>query len=363
MLLSSQGIRLSATDLSNHLACRHLTALNLSVARGERKAPAPHAPDLIVIQELGLRHEAAYVKSLEQSGLAVADLREVKNDSEAARQTLAHMANGVDVIAQAALAAGRWFGRPDILRNTNTPCPGLGTWSYEPYDCKLATDTKAATILQLAVYAALLVENQGLAPEHIYVVPARREFQPEKYRLAEYAAYYRYVRRQLEKACEADSTDLTYPEPCEHCEICRWFAECDAARRADDHLAYVAGISRQQRNQFNLWQIETMQALAGLPIPLAHKPKHGSKAAFEKVREQARVQIQGRAENRPVHELFVPCPDLGLCNLPQPSASDIFLDIEGDRFAGPDGLQYLFGFVVAGQGGTPAYECRWSVTP
>lgn len=362
MILTPQGLRLSATDLSNHLACRHLTTLNLSVARGERKAPAPHAPDLVVIQELGLRHEAAYVKSLERNGLAVADLREIKNEAEAARQTLARMAEGIDVVAQGALAAGRWFGRPDILRKTETPSR-LGSWSYEPYDCKLATETKAATILQLSVYAALLQENQGVAPENVYVVPARRDFEPETYRLAEYAAYYRYVRRQLELASESDGAAQTYPEPCEHCEICRWFAECDAVRRADDHLTFVAGISSQQRNQFNLWQIETMAALAKLPVPLVQKPKHGSKTGYEKVREQARVQIQGRAEDRPVHELFTACPDLGLCNLPEPSPSDIFLDIEGDPFAGPDGLQYLFGFAATNPRGQLVYECKWSVTP
>lgn len=362
MIFTPLGLRLSATDLSNHLACHHLTSLNLSVARGERKAPAPHAPDLVVIQEMGFRHEAAYVKSLQQSGLAIEDLRGIESESEATRQTLAHMADGVDVIAQGALAAGRWFGRPDILRKTETRSR-LGNWSYEPYDCKLATETKAATLLQLSVYAALLQENQGIAPENVYVVPARRDFQPEKYRFAEYAAYYRYVRRLLEKACENNGAGQTYPEPCELCEVCRWFTECDAVRRGDDHLTYVAGISRQQRNQLDLWQVETMAALAKLPVPLGQKPKHGSKAAYEKVREQARIQVQGRAESRPVHELFPVCPDLGLCNLPEPSASDIFLDIEGDPFAGPDGLQYLFGFVTTNSRGKLVYECKWSLTP
>jgi hypothetical protein len=33
MKLLTQHLRLAATDLSNHLACHHLTALQLSVAR------------------------------------------------------------------------------------------------------------------------------------------------------------------------------------------------------------------------------------------------------------------------------------------------------------------------------------------
>ena len=33
---SGTGFRLSATDLANHLACRHLTSLDLAVAVGSR---------------------------------------------------------------------------------------------------------------------------------------------------------------------------------------------------------------------------------------------------------------------------------------------------------------------------------------
>jgi hypothetical protein len=68
MRVTSQQLRLSATDLSNHLACRHLTNLELSVARGKRIAPEWAAPDLEVIRELGLRHEARYLAFLRQEG-------------------------------------------------------------------------------------------------------------------------------------------------------------------------------------------------------------------------------------------------------------------------------------------------------
>jgi hypothetical protein len=40
MITRSENIRLSATDLSNHLACNHLTSLDLSVARGDKSAPS-----------------------------------------------------------------------------------------------------------------------------------------------------------------------------------------------------------------------------------------------------------------------------------------------------------------------------------
>src|SRR5580700_5722411 len=112
----SDHIRLSATDLSNHLACHHLTVLDLKVARGSLKAPDWRSPDLRIIQELGLQHEEAYLRFLEKSGLNVVILRDVTDETLALAQTQAHMQKGADVIAQGALSKGRWFGRPDVLR-------------------------------------------------------------------------------------------------------------------------------------------------------------------------------------------------------------------------------------------------------
>src|SRR3972149_21760 len=31
----------------------------------------------------------------------------------------------------------------------------------------------------------------------------------------------------------------TYPEPVGHCDICRWWQNCDQQRRQDDHLSFV----------------------------------------------------------------------------------------------------------------------------
>ena len=66
MRIVNGEIRLAATDVSNHLACRHLTELEVSAARGERDVPKWESPDMVVIQELGLRHETKYLKILEK---------------------------------------------------------------------------------------------------------------------------------------------------------------------------------------------------------------------------------------------------------------------------------------------------------
>ena len=414
---------MAATDLSNHLACRHLTTLDLQAARGLREPPQWRAPDLKVIQELGKRHEAKYLKYLaEQEApgdgrkLEVANLAEIKDEQRALEETRALMERGADVIAQGALGDGEWFGRPDVLRRVEVK-GGRWAWSYEVADTKLARETKATTILQLSLYSELLEKAQGVAPEFLWVVTpaAGGGFAEERYRVTEYGAYYGQVKARLFEAVasgerrlagkeggsaqfasgkpasrtasrggaqkgavargsggqyalvferneEAGGQQETYPEPVEHCNVCRWFAECDARRRADDHLSLVAGIRRQQRDQLEEWGAGTMGKLATLPIPLRERPRHGSKAGYEKVREQARVQVEGRRTGERVHEVLLPVAEgMGLCRLAEPSAGDMFVDLEGDPFAGENGLQYLFGFAAKDASGELRYEKRWAL--
>lgn len=297
-------IRLSATDLSNHLACRHVTTLDLRVAHGRKSAPDWAAPHLVVIRELGKQHEVAYLDYLMQrKKMAVVNLADIKDETLLIEETLRLMEQGAEIIAQGALAGGNWFGRPDVLRRV-AKLGGKWDWSYEVADTKLAPDTKAGTILQLSLYSDLLEQAQGRGPEWMWVIPPGQNFAGEGYRVADYAAYFRYVKSRLERVAQNSDADGTYPEPVPHCDVCRWFRECDGQRRGDDHLSLVAGIRRKQRNELEKWETNTMARLAVLPIPLKERPEHGSREAIERVREQARVQVQGRTENKLVYELL-----------------------------------------------------------
>src|SRR5580765_1632993 len=162
MKIAEGQVRLAGSDLSNHLACRHKTTLELQVARGERTAPDWAAPDLKVIQELGLRHEKEYLAHLASQGLVVENLGDIDHKEEARllADTLALMERGAQVIAQGALSDGEWFARPDVLRRVVTPSKRW-KWSYEVEDTKLARETKATTILQLSLYSDLLAKIQG----------------------------------------------------------------------------------------------------------------------------------------------------------------------------------------------------------
>ena len=393
MKTSSGSFRLSASDLSNHLACRHLTSLDFDVAVGEKSAPTWHSPDLWVLQERGLEHETAYIAYLAAQGLSVVDLRsgsdaqadtdaqtpesnyvdfiaaEASSDvefSDVSEQDSTElletaMKKGVDVMVQPPLAYGRWFGRADVLRRVERPSK-LGAWSYEVHDCKLALETKATTILQLSLYSECVAAIQGEWPEYMHVVPPGDGFVSEPYRVSDYAAYYRYVKRRLEDAIENNgSVTETYPEPTPHCSICRWWAECDGQRRKDDHLSLVAGISRLQQKQLNTWEVNAVSSLAVFPLPLKERPKHGSAGSYVRVREQARVQVAGRTQKKPVHETLDLNPEHGLLLLPEPSPGDMFFDLEGDPFIGRGGREYLFGFVVDDESGNSVYSSQWAV--
>jgi predicted RecB family nuclease len=394
MKTSSGDCSLSATDLSNHLACRHLTSLDFDVAVGNKSAPTWHSPDLWVLQKRGLEHETAYIEFLAAEGLSVVDLR-TSGDAQAKSEGTVPVDNhvdfmaaeasseiggsdeykqcstdqledamkeGVHVIVQAPLAYGRWFGRADVLRRVERPSK-LGSWSYEVYDCKLALETKATTILQLSLYSECVASIQGEWPEYMHVVTPGDGFVSELHRVSDYSAYYRYVKRRLEYAID-DNGNLTktYPEPTPHCSVCRWWAECDGKRRTDDHLSLVAGISRLQQKQLNVWDVNTVTSLAVFPLPLKERPKHGAAGSYVRIREQARVQVAGREQQKPVHEILDLNPEHGFLLLPEPSLGDMFFDLEGDPFIGRGGREYLFGFVADDDSGTSAYTSHWGMS-
>ena len=362
MKATLEKIRLSASDLSNHLACGHATALDVQVAIGGRDAPEWQSPDLWVLQERGMAHEKAYLAHLESQGLSIVNLRETVGDQKAIDATRVAMESGVDLIAQATLAHDRWLGRADILRRVDSPSR-LGAWSYEVYDCKLATETKSGTLLQLSLYSELLTFFQGVLPESMYVVPPGDTFDAEKYRVLDFAAYYRYVKARLQRAVEdPENPAATYPEPVPHCSVCSWFSDCDAQRRRDDHLSLVAGISKLHRKQLTDWNTHTVAALACFPLPLQERPKQGTKESFIRVREQARIQVEGRNTKKHVYELLGFTEDHGFCGLPEPSAGDIFFDLEGDPFVGKNGKEYLFGFAFEEVPGKPIYKSCWGIS-
>ncbi len=352
MRLVDQLLRLSATDLANHLSCAHLSQVSRAVAEGRAKKPKWHDPIADILRERGMEHEVAYLAHLRESqGIDVVAIPE-GSDADGPDRTRAAMQAGAPLLYQAPLGNARWHGRADFLRRVEAPSE-LGAWSYEVIDAKLATETRAGTILQLCVYSELVAELQGVWPVYAHVVAPHHGFVPEPYRLADYWAYYRLVRRRLEEALARGDT-LTYPEPVMHCDVCAWWQPCNARRRADDHLSFVAGISRLQIKELRRIEVGTLERLGDLrDVP---KPARGSRDALTRVRDQAAIQLKARRLQTPHFEILEPVDAArGLAMLPAPSAKDLFLDLEGDRLAAAGGRDYLFGYVSVGGDYVPAW--------
>lgn len=330
--------RYSPTDLSSHLACPHLTQLERQRRIGALTIEFSGNPRVEALKQRGLEHEEKYVAELRSACKTIVDLRDTRNPAA----TLRAMREGVDAIVQASLASGELFGIADVLLRCDSPS-ALGDYSYEPVDTKLAKETRAGTLLQLCVYAELLEVAQGLEPSHVHVVTPLRT---ETYLTSDFGAYYRLVRAGFVQSVTSTPPVVTYPDAVAHCDICRYRRHCDQRRRADDHPSFIAGIRTANIREFSAQGIGTLTAIASCNGTLPQKPRRGRHETYVVLGEQARLQVLARGQAVPPIEYLPIEAGRGLNRLPEPSPGDVFLDFEGDAFAGENGLEYLTGFHV-----------------
>lgn len=356
MRIVDDSLIVSPSDLSSFLGCRHRIALDLADARGVLDRPILNDPYAAILAQHGVEHEQQYVASLQAAGLNCANAKPADRTpgAESLRLTLDAMRAGADVIVQARLEAGNLAGYADVIRKVPIKSD-LGDWSYEAHDTKLTRETKGATILQLSAYSQMLAEMQGRIPDAFCVVTP---VATERYLVADYAAYYRLVRCTLDRELAKGHEQLIaeyYPEPVDACQMCAWEKRCEQRRRQDDHLSYIAGLTRTNRLEFVTRGITRLAAAAQMPVPAPFKPSRGARETYDRLGHQARVQHQQRTEHRPIVERLPIQEGEGLCRLPTPSRGDVFLDLEGARFAREGGREYLIGLWSSG-----VYRAWWA---
>ncbi|MCZ7588231.1 MAG: TM0106 family RecB-like putative nuclease [Gaiella sp.] len=358
MRLRSDGrIQLSPSDLSAHLACPHLTTLELAVVRGELERPHVDDTHVELIFRKGREHEAAYLARLEADGRSVVRIPTYDDegfDAEEARR-LTEEAIGeraADVIYQPYLVSldARWRGFADFLERT-----AEGT--YEPVDTKLARSAKPAHVLQLLFYAEQVERLQGAPVERIHVENGLGE--RESFRVAELHAYNRRVRGRFLDAL--GRRDATYPWPCAHCGICDFRNVCRERRVEDDHLVLVAGMRRGWAETLIENGIGTLAELGVLPGSNGGAPDEMRAETFERLRHQAELQLRGRVEGRHLFELLPDEEERGFRLLPAPDRGDVWLDLEGHPFYETSrGLEFLFGYCYRDAEGAVRYEALWA---
>jgi len=349
------GWLLSATQLSTHLACAHYTQLERKRRAGELAVEFVPDPRLAAMGERGAEHERVYIERLRQARSNIVDLRERQDP----RATLAAMREGAQAIVQAPLANDHFSGIADVLLRVDAPSK-LGAWSYEPVDTKLARETRAGTILQLCTYCEMLASIQGAEPARFHVVTPLNE---ESYRTADFAAYFRLIRARLQGAVMQNPPPETYPDPVAHCDVCKYWKHCADHRRRDDHPSLIADMRTAHTREFQHQGIGTLTAIAQCGGKLPEEPARGSRATFERLGHQARLQLEARSLLLPPVDTLPIAPGRGLARLPEPSPGDVYLDFEGDPFAGEHGLEYLTGYAFRGAKGALRLEQHWALDP
>lgn len=360
MRLLDDALILATSDLTKFVRCDHATFLDHGTKRGT-VTPLAHRRERTamtkVIAEKGGEHERAYVEQLRAEGRTVVTIGPAAPTADALRRaeaaTLEAMRSGADYIYQAAFFDGRWAGYADLLERTDTPSPNLGNHSYAVVDTKLSRAVKAPFVLQLSDYSEHVARLQGAPAEMMYVVLGTGERVP--FRVADFTAYYRHIRAELERFLLRDETATQYPV--EFCSLCDWAAHCWKHWNDIDHLSLVANIRRTQVTRLERGGVPTLTALAeALPSLRVRKI---AEETFGVLHHQARLQLQQKRTGQHTYDLLRREPDRGFSRLPRPSAGDLFFDVEGDPFAGGGGLTYLFGLAWEEEG-EPRYRAWWA---
>jgi predicted RecB family nuclease len=336
-------VTLSPSDLSDFLACEHLTALELRGTPGREDVD----PQVELIQRKGEEHERGYLEQLRDEGRDVLEIPDGEWDERVALTEQA-LREGADVVYQGVFTGGRWRGIADFLMRVDTPSE-LGPWSYEALDTKLARHPKPSYILQLCFYDAQLARIQGREPAQIHVLLGNGE--RASFRSQEFGAYYRRVRSRLEEF--VDHPQPTEAWPCDHCGVCDFKPICDAHWDEIDHLSRVAGIGRRQIEKLLVSGIAT---LADLGRSDGEPPPGIVQRTWDKIREQAGLQLWARENGRDRHVLLPHQAGAGFALLPESSPGDLFFDFEGNPFWDKDGsLEYLWGILDADRNFTPLH--------
>lgn len=338
MRKSPEGIIYSASDVVNFLECEHITTLDLR----NLDAPAEHpAPDeqAELIQQLGIKHEKAYLDGLAKQSLRVVQMAGSAGAlDKVVAETLETMQSGADVIYQAGLKDGSLAGYADFLVRVDSPSE-LGDFSYEVEDTKLARSPKAKFLVQLCFYSSLLAKAQGIVPERMHVVLGNGD--RASYRVADYLRYFENLKTRFLSRV-ADRTIDTYPERCAKCDECRWTHLCEERWAEDDHLNLVADIRSSQIRKLNEADVMTLESLAQLPSGRAI-PRLAPET-LDKLRHQAELQLRARRTGQRCLELLASDVDAirGFARMPEPNPADLYFDMEGDPLES-GGLEYLFG--------------------
>jgi uncharacterized protein len=368
-------------DLMRASSCDHCTQLAVArtlklpdvLAKLQEYIDAPNEETLA--QKYGLAFENALMAELESSvepGTVGAPA--AQGD---VNQTIELMKAGTPIIYQGGLERiydkTLFRGMPDFLiredwliefvdnklsaRQNKSHKPS-GVFKYLAYDAKYGGNAKPAYLLQVGLYVDAL-ESLGFKAEgrHGLVLGSRRI---ETFEEIEIVPAMRLARKKIadviakaEAAVAANNLDqysasnlVWHCTSKKNCDVCEYPDLCKKDRELTDDLVRVANITQNQIARLRSKNVNTMTELAIASDDL--RPAKMTIETYNKIRNQARVQLESQESGQPVHELL---PDPAVQYLPLKDDADIFFDFEGfPYYTERGGLEYLFGNYDWGNG-------------
>lgn len=369
---------ISATDLAKSNACPHITKSTLEEL-DQRLSVIPYDdPQLKMLQQLGLQFEKDYLLRMINEGKKVGIInaggQSQGNTIQGAifYQTIEEaLEDRPDIIYQAELKKEITptfilLGKVDFLELDSN---GV----YMVIDTKLSSETKAGSVLQIAMYTELIEHYTGKRPE--YMAIQKYDNTRDWFRCDDFRSQYEKTKKKLFDAINQYEIDIQnhigpdrvyqeVPEPHSHCGTCRYKETCQDIREQKRSLSLIAGIRQSHKNAFEDDGVTTIDQVAVHSTQSLDK-KVGTRplTIIERMKvliKQASLQVatEQNRENQSTEiaaEYKTVGPNVGLNSLPAPTENDVFLDFEKDKFSIDEGLIYLTGYIHRGN-----YTRIWS---
>ena len=168
----------------------------------------------------------------------------------AAAETEAAIRRGDDVIYQATFFDGRWLGYADFLLRVEQPQRPRRRGATRSSTPSSRATPRRAPLLQICSYVDAAARASRAAspsgctsPSAAAPGPVERAPRGRLHGLLP-ARPAPSSRTDGRRAARAYPPTRRYPEPVEHCDVCRWDELCTERRRDDDDLSLVAGIAQ-----------------------------------------------------------------------------------------------------------------------
>jgi predicted RecB family nuclease len=350
------AVILSSQDLVGAYQCEH--KVNLDFARQHGLIERPKLDDAAaeILQRQGLEHEQRLLSGLESElrvkklGNPAPSLMAYEAAWQATKQA---MLDEYDVIYQGTLFTGDFVGFVDFLVALKDENGELVRENdlvvYEPVDAKSSRSAKSNAVLQVAAYCETLVRLGCPTPRQAHLWLAQEnKWSESALRLIPLATEFRT------RALELVSQPVQLPAPIwesprSACVTCAWLPVCEQGRKDDRDLSLIQGIRSVTRDKLVANGISTIDQMAEKEPE--NRPTEIAESTFTKLAAQAKLQVQGEAQNEIITQII---NAEVLANLPPRNEGDIWFDMEGDPYAyAGEGLEYMFGYSVLGESDGP----------